>query len=105
MLSCANFGNEAGDLHNTIEAMARKPVSFSYHYVDSLTTIGLIPQATRPECRSIGVREVLLRIVSKCIMAVVKDVRMTEGNLQVCAGQQVGREAAVHAMQVFNHVE
>ncbi|XP_050739099.1 uncharacterized protein LOC127009782 [Eriocheir sinensis] len=40
-------------------------------------------------------------------MAVVKeDVRMAAGNLQVCAGQQAGGEAAVHAMrEIFDHVE
>ena len=48
--------------------------------------------------RPIGVGEVLRRIMGKCVMKVVRnDVMEAVGNLQVCAGQEAGAEAAIHA--------
>jgi hypothetical protein len=54
--------------------------------------------------RPIGFGEVLRRIISKAVMNVVRDdVIYSAGPLQVCAGQEGGAEAAVHAMrQIFD---
>jgi hypothetical protein len=50
--------------------------------------------------RPIGVGEVLRRIISKCVMKIVKpEVLEVSGSLQLCAGQPAGSEAAVHAMR------
>ena len=107
LLSSAKFGNAAGDLRNAIAAVARKLASSNCRHVDALSACRLIPLDKRPGCRPIGVGEVLRRIMGKCIMAVVKeDVRKATGNLQVCAGQQAGGEAAVHAMrEMFDNTE
>ena len=107
LLSSAKFGNAAGDLRNAIAAVARKLASSNCRHVDALSACRLIPLDKRPGCRPIGVGEVLRRIMGKCIMAVVKeDVRKAAGNLQVCAGQQAGGEAAVHAMrEMFDNTE
>ena len=49
--------------------------------------------------RPIGVGEVLRRIAGKVVMMVVKgDVKEAAGSLQLCAGQESGSEAAIHAM-------
>ena len=50
--------------------------------------------------RPIGVGEVLRRIISKCVMKIVKlEVLEVSGSLHLCAGQPAGSEAAVHAMR------
>ena len=47
----------------------------------------------------LGVGEVVCRVISKCVMKIVKpDVIDASGPLQVCAGQTSGSEAAIHAM-------
>lgn len=100
LLSSAKFGNAAGDLRNALAALTRKLAASSCHHIDALTACRLIPLDKKPGCRPIGVGEVVRRIMGKCIMAVVKeDVRRAAGNLQVCAGQQAGGEAAIHAMR------
>ena len=55
--------------------------------------------------RPIGVREVLRRIIGKAVMEVVKmDVMKAAGGVQLCAGEEAGAEAAVHAMRaMFEH--
>lgn len=100
LLSSTLCGNAAGDLRNTMAALTRKLATTNCHHIEALTACRLIPLDKKPGCRPIGVGEVLRRIIGKCIMAVVKeDVRSAAGNLQVCAGQQAGGEAAIHAMR------
>ena len=49
--------------------------------------------------RPIGVGEVLRRIVGKALVSAIReDIVKSVGSLQVCAGQEAGCEAAVHAM-------
>ena len=57
-------------------------------------------QKPRKTSRPIGVGEVLRRIIGKVVASVVKnDVLQSVGSLQVCAGQEAGSEAAVHAIR------
>ena len=59
----------------------------------------LIPLDKNPGLRPIGVGEVLRRIAGKVVMKVVKeDIKKAAGCLQLWAGQEVGCEAAIHAM-------
>ena len=55
--------------------------------------------------RPIGVREVPRRIIAKAVLRIVgPNVEEAAGPLQVCAGQDGGCEAAVHAMRnIFHH--
>ena len=100
ILSHNKFGDEAVDLCNSIASLARKLASSQCNNIEALTACRLIPLDKNPGCRPIGVGEVLRRIIGKCIMEVVKDdVGKAVGNLQVCAGQQAGGEAAVHSMR------
>ena len=63
----------------------------------------LIPLDKCPGVRPIGIGEVPRRIAAKAILRIVSpDVEEAAGPLQVCAGQEGGCEAAVHAMrQIF----
>lgn len=107
LLSSTYCGSAADDLCSALAALARKLAATSCRHVDALTACRLIPLDKNPGCRPIGVGEVLRRVIGKCIMAVVKeDVRRAAGNLQVCAGQQAGGEAAIHAMrEIFGRAE
>ena len=50
--------------------------------------------------RPVGIGEVIHRIVGKAVMKVVKnDLQNAIGTTQLCAGQDAGCEAAIHAMQ------
>ena len=52
--------------------------------------------------RPIGVGKVIRRICGKCVMNIAKqDVVEASGSLQLCAGQNSGSEAAIHAMHRF----
>ena len=50
----------------------------------------------------IGVGEVVRGIISRAILSVVKlDILEPAGYSQLCAGQDAGNEAAVHAMRAI----
>ena len=52
--------------------------------------------------RPIGIGEVPRQIISKAVLSLFSlDVQDAAGPLQVCAGQDGGCEAAVHAMRQF----
>ena len=57
--------------------------------------------------RPIGVAEVLRRIISKAVLAVIGwDIREAAGGVQLCVGQVSGCEAGVHALWgIFNNEE
>jgi hypothetical protein len=62
----------------------------------------LIPLDKCPGVRPIGVGEVPRRIISKAILSLFRlDIQEAVGPLQVCAGQEGGCEAAIHAMRHF----
>ena len=53
-----------------------------------------------PGIRPIGIGEVVRRIIGKAIMRTVRyDLQDAVGSIQLCAGQEAGCEAAVHAME------
>ena len=50
--------------------------------------------------RPIGIGKVVRRTIAKAILSVVKlNILEAAGSLQLCAGQDAGNEAAVHAMR------
>ena len=99
-VSSTLHGNAASDLCNALAALAKKTAATSCNHLEPLIACRLITFNKNPGCRPIGIGEMVRRIIGKCIMAVVKDdVRKAAGNLQVCAGQQAGGEAAIHAMR------
>ena len=69
------------------------------NHLQQLLASRLIPLDKCPGIRSIGIGEVLRRIIGKTVMCTLKqDVCKSVGNLQTCGGQQAGVEAAIHAM-------
>ena len=103
LLSTAKFKEIAQGLRNAIACLTKKLATSTCHYTQALTANQLVPFKKIPDgCRPIGIGEVLRRIIGKSIMEVVKDdVRTAVGNLQVCAGQRAGCEAAIHAMRAI----
>ena len=72
----------------------------------ALLSCRLIPLDKKPELQPIGVGEVLRKIVGKVIVSTLRDDMITlVGLLQVCAGQESGSEAAVHAMYIMHKEE
>ena len=62
------------------------------------TSCRLIPLDKCPCVRPVGVGEVVRRITRKAVMRTVKcDLQDAVGSIQLCAGQDAGCEAAVHA--------
>ncbi|XP_076042251.1 uncharacterized protein LOC143026133 [Oratosquilla oratoria] len=100
LLSTSLFGTAAVGLQEAIAGLAKKLATEDCQHLEAYTACRLIPLDKKPGCRPIGIGEVLRIIIGKAIMEVAKDeVRVAAGNLQVCAGQQAGSEAAVHAMR------
>ena len=72
----------------------------NYQHLEALISCRLIPlkKKQKNDVRPISIGEVLIRIISNCIMKTAReDTMKVVGNLQKCAGQQAGAEAAAHA--------
>ena len=84
-----------------IPKIARKMCTEDCKYLKLFIYNRLVPLKTHSNnVRPICIAEVLRRIIGKCLMNLVKeDVQKAVGNLQVCAGQHAGAEAAIHAMR------
>ena len=107
ILSCHIFGNVANDLKDAVATLAKKMATEECEHLEAITSCRLIPLDKKPGCRPIGIGEVIRRIIGKSIMDVVKeDVKKAVGNLQVCAGQFAGCEAAIHSVrEIYNDPE
>ena len=104
---CTAFGQKSNDLCNAIARVAQR---ISTTYVDPVTlqayvNCRLIPLDKQPGVRPIGIGEVVRRIIGKAVMKLTKhDLQNAVGSLQLCAGQDAGCEAAVHAMsKIFDN--
>ena len=106
---CCSFQKQSAELCNALAGLARR---ICCDFVDpsaiqALVACRLIPLDKNPGLRPIGIGETFRRIIAKAIMRVIKDdVCHTAGPLQVCAGQEGGCEAAIHAMRtIFDNDE
>ena len=106
---CTAFGPHSADLCNSLASTAKRLCT---EYVDpkgieALVASKLIALDKCPGIRPIGVGETVRRIINKAISSVIKDdVQEVAGVLQLCAGQESGCEAAIHAMrEVFNSAD
>ena len=102
---CTAFGQKSNDLCSALAAVARR---ISTSFIDPSTLLAytscrLIALDKCPGVRSIGIGEVVRWIIGKAAMRIVKyDLQHAVGAIQLCAGQDAGCKAAVHAMkQVF----
>ena len=106
MLS-SSFGSLSTDLCCAIAAVTRR---LCVEFVDpsclsAFVACRLIALDKCPGVRPIGIGEVIRRIVSKAILAVLKfDILGAAGSSQLCAGQDSGCEAAIHAVrELYGH--
>ena len=92
ILSCKSFKQSSTGLCDTLSTLTK-----------TLCTELVVPSSFEKgegAVRLIGVGEVTKRIISKCVMKVVKpDVIEASGSLQVCAFQSSESEAVIHAMR------
>jgi len=67
--------------------------------IDALVACHLIALNKCPGVHPIGIGEVVQRVITRAVLSIVKlDIMEAAGPLQLCAGQDAGCEAAVHAM-------
>ena len=99
---CTAFGKKSNELCSAIAVFAKR-ICTTYVDPSSLmayTSCRLVPLDKCPGVRPVGIGEVVRRIVGKAVMKVVKqDLQEAIGSIQLCAGQDAGCEAAVHAME------
>ena len=115
ILISKNYGSAGKDLRKAIAKMTQMLCMREVELVNPNTTnieayvaCRLIPLEKKPSgIRPIGIGEVLRRIIGKAVIAEIKpDLAQSAGCLQLCAGQQLGCEAAAHAMsEIFQEEE
>ena len=101
---CSSFKSASHDLCHALAAVGRRICSSNIHPDDlsAFVACRLIPLNKCPGVRPIGVGEVPRRIIAKAVLSLFRlDIQDAAGPLQVCAGQDGGCEAAVHAMRQF----
>lgn len=108
ILVSKSYGSTGKELCASLAKFARllctrkieiQPSSQKKTNLEAYVACRLIPLDKKPGVRPIGVGEVLRRIIGKAIISIVKpEIIESAGSLQLCAGQQAGCEAAVHAL-------
>ena len=94
------FGDSSANLCQAIASVSRKLCTQDCKYTEAFLACRLIPLNKNLGLRPIGVGEILRRIIGKAIISVTKDhITKSVTSLQVCAGQEGGCEAAIHAMK------
>ena len=99
---CCSFKQASAELCTALAGVCRRICIEPVHPdgLSALVACRLIALNKCPGVRPIGVGEVPRRIMAKAVMSIVRDdVLKAAGPLQVCAGQNGGCEAAVHAMR------
>ena len=102
LLACKSFKKSNTELCDALAGLTRRLCT---EFIDPLTIELILANRLIPldkgygEVRKIGVGGVIRRIIGKCVMRVIKE-GVIEGSdsLQLCAGQKIGSEAAIHAM-------
>ena len=99
---CSSFGSASNDICSALAAVGRHLCS-SFVNPDSISALvacHLIPLDKCPGVKPMRVGEVPRCIIAKTILHTIeKDIEEAAGPLRVCAGQDGGCEAAVHAMR------
>ena len=101
ILISKQFAESSTDLCTTIANMIKKLYIDKdlANTLEAFLSCRLIPLDKNPGLRPIEVGEVLRRIVGKVTVSTLRDnIIISVGQLQVCAGQESGCEAAVHSM-------
>ena len=99
---CTSFQGASDDLCCSLALVARRLCTYKVDPdgIVAMVACRLIALNKCPGVRPIGVGEVMRRIIARAVLSIVKlDVLEAAGSLQLCAGQDAGNEAAVHAMR------
>ncbi len=99
---CTSFWRASSDLCNSIAMVARRICTtlVDPQGLAPLLACRLIALDKNPGIRPIGAGETVRRIMSKAILRILGPyIREATGTVQLCAGQESGYEAAVHAMK------
>ena len=103
---CTSFQSASAGLCDSLASVARWMAStyVNPHGLSPLLACCLIALDKNPGVRPISIGETSCQNISKAILFMVKaDILEATGNLQLCAGQEAGCEAAVQAMQSLFH--
>ena len=98
---CTAFKSSSIDICNALVLLAQRLCTqfVAPKGLSSFTAFRLIDLDKCPGVRTIGVAEVARRIVSKAILTVIGgDAQQVAGTIQLCAGQEAGSEASIHAV-------
>ena len=99
---CTSFQQASDDLCNSLALVAWHLCTSCVDPdgIDALIACRLIALNKCPGVRPIGIGEVVRQIIAKAVLSIVKlDILEAAGPLQLCAGQDAGCEAAIHAMR------
>ena len=106
ILTCKSFKRSGTEPCAAIASMTKR---LRTEYVDPRGLEAILANRLIPldkgegAVRPIGVGEVLMRIMGRCVTKVTNLIDAS-GSLQVCAGHKSGSEAAIHAMrELFEH--
>ena len=105
---CTSFGECSDELCDALAKCARRLATYvDPTSLEAYVAYRLIPLDKKPGVRPIGIGEVMRRILGKAILRLTnQDIKEAAGSLQLCAGQENGIEAAIHAMHdVFQDEE
>ncbi len=97
---CTSFGVVSDNLCRSLADFTKRICSETVtdSFLAAYVACRLIPLDKGPGVRPIGVCEVMRRIVGKAALQVIgKSVQRAAGTAQLCAGQPMGIEAAIHA--------
>ena len=101
---CSSFKSASTDLCAALANVGKRIATTPVH-PDGLSAFvagRLIPINKCPGVRPIGIGEVPRRIIAKAILRILKkEIEEAAGPLQLCAGQDGGCEAAIHAMKLI----
>jgi hypothetical protein len=98
---CLSFGEVSSSMCDAMALFARRLATQRINpiYLEAFLASRLIPLDKCPGVRPIGVGEIPRRIIGKAIVKHIKlDIQKATGPLQLCAGQEAGCEASIHAM-------
>ena len=105
ILMSGNFGSSVEDLRKTIADMTKRLCrDNTVKHLEAFLACRLIHLDKQPGVRPIGIGEILRRVFREIVMKLLKrDVLKATGSFQLCAGQNAGSEAAIHAVyEMFN---
>ena len=106
---CTSFSDASDQLCDGMAKCARRLATMFVDPIslEAYTACRCIPLDKNPGVRHIGIGEVLRRILGKVILNIIRpEIMEAAGSLQLCAGQDAGIEAAIHAMRdIFDDTE